>query len=119
MKRFVGPVSLFTVLASVAFAAPPMGDTQGRVESVAVDHNYQRDYNSFLIYMRSVENDRWGCLATDGYIRVKDNGVGVTPDNFKQIFSLAVAAQVAGKRLALSSAGSNPCVNVNGAWMLD
>lgn len=97
----------------------PTGDTQGRVEAVAVEHNYQRGYNSFVIYVADIENDRFGCFAANGYIRVKDSGIGVDQNNFKQLFAVALAAHAARATIALSSSGTDPCNNVNRAWMLN
>jgi hypothetical protein len=101
-----------------ALAAPPLGDIQGTVQSVVVDHNYQLGYNRFTIYFVQVENDRYGCLSS-GAVTVKDNALGVSPESFRQMFGLALSAQISGRRVGLSQAGSSPCVNVNGAWILD
>lgn len=118
MKRIYALIGV--VLAStVAISAPFTGDTQGKVETVLVDHNYQRGYNGFLVYLTNVENDRWGCIAATGYIRVKDNALGVDQNNFKQMFSVALAAQISGARVGMSSSGTDPCNSVNQLWMIN
>jgi hypothetical protein len=119
MKKLFGLVALGLLPALPTFAAVPTGDTQGRVQSVIVDHNAQRDYNSFLVFLSSPDNDRWDCISSKGYITVKSNSPGVTQDNYKQMFAVAIAAQASGKRLALSSSSADACNSVNQVWMID
>lgn len=93
----------------------PFGDTHGVVAAVTVDHSYNRDYDSFLIWFENTENDRWKCIENDGYIRVRTNGVGMNETNFKLMYSMALAALASEKKLAVSHSGSNPCINANGS----
>ncbi|TDF37377.1 hypothetical protein EYS14_14600 [Alteromonadaceae bacterium M269] len=115
MKKLI----LLIALTLPTFAnAVPTGDTQGKVSAVIVHHNFQRGYNSFSIWFNDIQNDRFNCLKDNGYITVRDNGVGVDAVNYQQMFSTALAAQTSGKTLALSSSGTSPCINVNSAWMM-
>jgi len=99
--------------------ALPIGDTQGKVVAVAVDHNYGKS-NSFLIWISDAEADRHNCISTNGYVRVKIDGIGVDETNYQQLFSLALSAQATGKKMALSGAsGTAPCENINSGWMLN
>lgn len=107
------------IMLTSSFAHARTGDTQGKVSAVIVDHNTNRTFNSFIVYFSAMDNDRWQCITNDGYIRVKSNGTGVDTVNYKQLFSVALAAQVSGKKLALDSNGTNPCGNVNTAWMVN
>ena len=115
MKKAILAMAL---TASTMTNALPLGDTQGKVVAVIIAHNFDRGYNSFNIWLEETDNDRFDCIKDQGYITVRDNGVGVDSVNFQQLFSTALAAQTSGKTLALSSAGTNPCINVNGGWML-
>ena len=108
------------VLAQAAVAVPlPVGDTQGAIRAVVIDHTAGRTYNSFLVFMTTVDNDRFTCIGTNGYITIKDNGIGVSPESYKQMFGVALTAQASGRRLAMSSSGADPCNNVNQMWMID
>lgn len=106
----------FVVAATTAAAAPPIGDSQGVVSAVRV-RPLSGSVQSFEVWFSQVQNDRWGCLA-GGSIVVYDNGYGVSAQSFKQIFAIALLAQQTGKPLALDSAGTNPCGNVNMGWMI-
>jgi hypothetical protein len=120
MRRLLLAIAACTAAVPIVLAVPlPLGDTQGVIKAVVTDHNVQRPYNSFLVFMTSMDNDRFGCIATNGYITVKDTGIGVSPESYRQMFGIALTAQASGRRLALSSSGADPCSNVNQVWMLD
>lgn len=104
--------------STLVHAAVPLGDTQGRVATVRIMRTLN-GVQSFQVWFSSVSNDRWGCIADDGYVVVAENGAGVTSDSYKALLAVSLAAQVSEKALALDSAGTNPCANVNMAWMVD
>lgn len=109
---------LLTFLAGSHTYALPQGDTSGTVSAVRVRNvNANEGIAAFEIWFNSVSRDRWGCLANDGYILVRQNGIGVNAESFQMMFSVALAAQTAGKKLVVDSSGTNPCLNVNNAWM--
>lgn len=113
-------IAVFVVLAVISLPSYclPVGDTKGNVTSVRVVHSgVNAGEASFQIFFENQTRDRWGCLASDGYILVRDGGLGVTPESFKMMFSVALAAQATGKVLAVDSSGTDPCINVNTAWM--
>lgn len=100
-------------------SALPLGDTQGKVTAVRVQPQMNGS-NSFQVWMTDVQNDRWGCLQTNGgYITVYDTGSGNTSESYMQLFAVALTAQRLGKVLALDSAGTAPCSNVNVGWMVN
>lgn len=115
MKVCLTGMSL-ALLAMVVNAAPPLGDTQGTVAAVRV-LPAAGAVKSFEVWFSQTQNDRWNCLS-QGRIVVYENGYGVTSESFKQMFSLAMLAQTSGKPLAFDSAGTNPCSNVNTAWVI-
>jgi hypothetical protein len=51
------------ILATPVFAAPPPADTQGRIQAVMANLNFNAGYDSFLVYIADVDQDRWGCIA--------------------------------------------------------
>jgi hypothetical protein len=108
---------LLLLFTPIANAVPP-GDTQGVVSAVRL-RQATGGTHSFEIWFSSTSRDRWGCIQSDGYILVSETAAGMTIDNYKRIFAIALAAQVAGKVLALDSAGTNPCTSANMAWMVD
>lgn len=116
MKSFLYGV-VFAVSTLPVIAAPPIGDTQGTVASVKV-RSASGTVNAFEVWFSQVQNDRWGCTG-QGFIVVYDNGYGVTPNIFKQMFALAMLAQASGKPLALDSAATNPCSNVNSVGVVN
>ncbi len=96
----------------------PVGDTKGNVKAVRVVHSAVNNGKaSFQIFFENPTRDRFQCLANDGYILVREDGVGVTLESFKMMFSIALAAQASGKVLAVDSSGTDPCINVNIAWI--
>ena len=98
----------------------PTADTMGKVTSVRVVHSgVNGGKSAFQIWFEDGTRDRWGCLALQSYILVREDGLGVTPDSFKMIFSVALAAQSTGKVLAVDSNGTDPCINANSAWMIN
>lgn len=109
---FILSVSLFS------HASVPAGDTSGTVEAVRVKHTGSGAL-SFQIWFSTHDQDRWECLKNDGYITVSDQAETVSIESLKLMFSVALAAQVSGKKLALDSSGTNPCVSVNQAWMIN
>jgi riboflavin synthase alpha subunit len=112
--------ALFSAYSSILYSATlPTGDTQGKIAAVVVDHNHARDYNSFRIWLENTENDRFNCIQENGYVTVRSNGVGVDDVNFQQIFSIALAAQASSRTISLAHSGTDACINVNGAWMLN
>lgn len=109
------------LLAAAIFSsnifATPTGDTSGKVTAVRTVNNTNKDYNSFQIWLTDVTNDRWDCIKDNGYIVVRDNTSSVNSESLKMMFSIALAAQTSGKMLNLDSSGTDPCGNVNQAWM--
>ena len=116
MKSWLCGLMLLSVCAGPT-SALPLGDTQGTVSAVRI-RPASGTVNSFEVWFSQVQNDRFGCLGGGGRIVVYDNGSGVTPESFKQMFAVALVAQTNGKTLALDSAGTNPCSNVNTAWVV-
>ena len=103
-------------IAPAQAAVPPLGDTQGIVAAVRI-RPAAGSVNSFEVWFSPTHNDRWSCLG-GGPIIVYENGIGVTPASYKQLFAIALLAQQTGKVLALDSSGTNPCSNVNTAWIV-
>jgi hypothetical protein len=109
--------ALLAMGISNSSTALPLGDTQGMVTAVRI-RPAAGTVNSFEVWFTQVQNDRWGCLG-NGYVVVYDNGLGISPESFKQIFVLATIAQTTGRPLALDSSGANPCTNVSMAWVVN
>jgi len=110
-------LTVILLLPIYSFAAPPTGDTQGKLSAVRILNSTDGN-NSFRLYYSKIDNDRWQCLQNNGYITVRDNGVGVTTESYKQIYSMALTALASGKTLALDSSGTSPCENVNSGMIL-
>ena len=117
MKQGTLAILLFSLSTNV-YCAPPTGDTQGVVEAVRVNSN-SSGVDSFRIYFSSIQNDRWNCLQTDGYLQVFSNGNGVSATSYSQMYSMALASMTSGKALALDSGASAPCANVSAAMIID
>lgn len=110
---------LFLLLLIPLFAAAvPAGDTQGIVSAVRIKP-VSGGVHSFEVWFSATTNDRWGCIQSTGYVVVTETAAAVTPDNYNRIFAVALAAQAAGKTLAMDSGATNPCTSVNMAWMVD
>lgn len=103
--------------AGISTAALPTGDTQGKVSAVRV-LNTSSGGNSFRVYFTSTTSDRFLCIQTNGYITVRENGLSVSPESYKYMYSMALAALTSGKALALDSSASEPCENVNASMMV-
>jgi len=116
MNRACVALAFMAATGSSIAAVPPLGDTQGIVAAVRVRYA-TGSVQSFEVWFSQTQNDRWGCLG-GGPIIVYDNGYGVTAQSYKQIFAIALMAQQTGKVLALDSSGTNPCSNVNTAWIV-
>jgi hypothetical protein len=114
-KRLAGILGFIPLLAS---AALPTGDTQGVVAAVRVMVP-SGGVHSFQVWFASASNDRWSCVQSNGYVIVSESTLGMTSENYKRIFAIALAAQASGKALALDSASTNPCTSANVAWMVD
>lgn len=114
MRRVLGLLLLVPLLAS----ALPTGDTQGIVAAVRIKSPVS-GVNSFEIWFSSTTNDRFGCIQSSGYVVVSEGTSQMTNDSFKLIFATALAAQSAGKPLALDSWSANPCESVINAWMVN
>lgn len=114
MKRLVGLLCSFPFIAY----ALPTGDTQGMVSAIRVLAPVG-GVNSFEVWFSSTSNDRFGCIQGSGYVLVSESTTSMTAQSFKQIFATALAAQAAGKPLALDSwSAGTPCNNVIIAWMV-
>lgn len=109
-------MAVLVAAVNAVAAVPPIGDTQGIVAAVRV-RPLAGTVQSFEVWFSQTQNDRWGCVG-GGPIIVYDNGYGMSPQSYKQIFALAVLAQQTGKALALDSAGTNPCSNVSLGWIV-
>jgi hypothetical protein len=111
-------------LGLVAFCAPlcatalPLADTQGTVSAVRVVSDLAGEA-AFQVWFSATTRDRFGCIATDGYITVRKANPSLSDENYNRIFAIALAAQSAGKPLALDSGGTDPCFNVSIGWMVD
>lgn len=114
MRRRIAVLALIPLAAN---AALPIGDTQGIVKSVRLG-NPAPGAHTFEIWFSSVENNRWNCFPNPGYVRVRENTPGMTPESFDRIFALALAAQASGQVLAVDS-GSDPCNNGMTAYIVD
>lgn len=108
---------LLSLSANFSVAAPPTGDTQGKVSAVRVQ-NTVSGTNSFRVYFSNIENDRFNCIQDDGYVTIKENGPFVSSESYKAMYSAAIAALASGKTLALDSPGTTPCDNANIAMLL-
>src|SRR5688572_2180820 len=118
-ERMKWKIPLLALAPLLANAALPVGDTQGTVKSVRF-LTPAEDAHSFEIWFDTpVENDRWSCVATSGYVKVREDGLAMTPDGFKFILSIALAAQLSRKVLAIDGGGSDPCNNSTSAYMVD
>jgi hypothetical protein len=109
--RFLNVLGFFMLLPSLAMALP-VGDTQGKVSAVRVLNNTSGS-NSLRVYFSTTTNDRFECVKNDGYITIRENGSNVTAVSYEHIYSMALTALASGSVLALDSAASSPCVNVN------
>jgi hypothetical protein len=111
-------ISIVLILITLPSYSLPTGDTVGKVTAVRVVHSgVNNGKASFQIFFENQTRDRFGCLASDGYILVREDGFGVTIESFKMMFSIALAAQASGKVLAVDSSGTDPCINANIVWM--
>lgn len=99
--------SLLLLLIPLLANAVPTGDTQGIVSAVRIRPAVS-GVHSFEVWFSATSNDRWGCIQSDGYVVVSETNAAMTTDNYKRIFAVALAAQAAGKTLALDS-GVNAC----------
>ena len=98
----------------------PGGDFQGKVKAVHITHNAGKDYNAFQIWFEAgFTADRENCIANNGYVTVKSNGVGVDDTNFNMLYSLALTAKASEKPIALSAAGPTFCDAVNSGYIID
>lgn len=114
MKRITYLLLLLPLLAN----ALPTGDTQGIVSAVRVKAAVNGAH-AFEVWFAATSNDRFGCIQNDGYVVVSETASAMTPDNYKRIFAIALAAQAAGRTLAVDSGGTNPCESVIVAWMVN
>ena len=113
-------IFLSAIFISISTYSLPVGDTRGNVIAIRVLHaNANAGKSSFQIWFDNETHDRWGCIAGNGYVVVREDGEAVTPESYKMLFSTALAAQAAGKILVVDSASSsaNPCINANTAWI--
>ena len=116
--RLIAAFVLFWIHAgSVVAMDPGSGDTQGVIAVVKL-LPVSGGVSSFQVWFESVSHDRWNCVRDTGYITVSESAPGMSADHFKRLFALALAAQVAGKRIALDSAGSNPCASAVMGWIV-
>jgi hypothetical protein len=115
MKWKILPLTLASLIVN---AALPVGDTQGTVKAVRT-LTPAAGAHSFEIWFVAAQNDRWGCVQNPGYVRVRENGPSMTSEGFKHIFAIALAAQAAGKVLAVDSNGVDPCNSGVSAYMVD
>lgn len=106
------------LLPSIASASIPLGDTQGIVSAITVDHSHDRSYDSFMVHFESIQNDRFNCIKDDGYVRFRSNGVGMNERNFQLMYSMVLSALASEKTLSISHSGTNPCINANGTRIL-
>ena len=111
-------VLLVSIMSFSANAEVPAGDTSGKVAAVYIENNLS-GHDAFKIYFSSTSSDRWKCIENDGYIKVRSNGIGVSSDSYKMMFSMAMAAQASNKTLTVNSAGSDPCINANNTMIHD
>ena len=117
-------MKLVLFISAILFSLPgyalPTGDTVGNVEAVRVVHSgVNAGKSSFQIWFKNETRDRWGCLANDGHILIREDGAGVTLESYKLLFSTALTAQSTGKVLAVDSSGTSPCINANSAWIIN
>lgn len=117
MKRIIY-LSLCLVPMLVS-AALPVGDTQGIVTAVRVKIPVSNVHSFEIWFAAAPTNDRWACVAANGWVLIKEDAYGMTLENYKRIFALALAAQASGKEFAIDSPSSSPCVNGNTAWMVN
>lgn len=114
----VKSLGLFLLSVPLSATALPLADTQGRVAAVRVVSD-QSGGAAFEVWFSSTTRDRYGCLAANGYITVREANFTSSPENYSRIFAIALASQAAGKELALDSSGTDPCFQVSIAWMVD
>jgi hypothetical protein len=117
MKRTI--YLLLCLVPMLVSAALPIGDTQGIVTAVRVKLPVGNVHSFEVWFAAAPTNDRWACVAANGWVLVKEDSPGMTLDNYKRIFALALTAQASGKELAIDSAASSPCVNGIVAWMVN
>ena len=121
MKRLF--VFIFVVLIYPAQClALPVGDTQGFVKAVRVLGDDESGNHRIQIWFETTgyDNDRWGCITSNsGLVLVSTAAPYTSPTVVKMILSVAMTAQVTGKKLALDSTANNSCNTGVYAWILD
>jgi hypothetical protein len=113
--KFLGLALLCAPLSAIAL---PTADTQGTVSAVRVVLD-QVGEAAFQIWFSATTRDRYSCISADGYVTVRKATTILSDENYDRIFAIALAAQASGKELALDSGGTDPCVNVVVAWMVN
>src|SRR5687768_13382164 len=96
IERINQPMWMLMLLLTATANAVPPGDTQGVGSAVRL-RPAVGGAHSFEVWFSSTSHDRWGCIQADGYIVVNEAAAGMTVDNYKRIFAIALAAQAAGK----------------------
>ena len=110
-------ILFFSAFSSSAVNANFTGDTQGKIDRIAIQP-VSGGVHSMLVYFSNNENDRYACIANQGYMYVSTANPAVNLDHFNMMLSLAMAAQISGRSFAIDSPQSDPCNSGNMAWLL-
>jgi hypothetical protein len=111
-------LGLALLCVPLSAAALPLADTQGTVSAVRIVSDLVGEA-AFEVWFSSTTRDRFNCILANGYITVRKATSSLSDENYNRIFAIALAAQASGKELALDSAGTDPCISVNLAWMVN
>ena len=117
LRRWIIGLMLLASITATTVDATPIGDSQGKVSAVTT-LPLLGGAERIRIYFSSIENDRYGCLANQGFVEVTTASGYVTSTILNRIFALAVTAHATGKSFAIDSPGFNPCSEGNMAWLL-
>ena len=115
MKRKFLIAFFLSCVSFASHAVLPTPDLVGVIQFVRVLSS-SNGVNYFQVYFKSVENNRYGCIDGNNSIVVSTDSDLVNTTQFNQIFTIALSAQVQGKRVALDT--GNDC-KPHTAWMLD
>ncbi len=117
MKKKLMMIVLCLVIFPVLSHGITTGDTQGNVIAAKVIGE-QNDIQTIEIWFSNPVNDRWGCIANPGYIRISDAHPKISSKALSMMMSVALTAQTTGKQLAVDSSGTDQCNSGVHVWMV-
>jgi hypothetical protein len=95
-----------------------LGDTQGYVDKIVV--NLDSGGTTIRVYFSSVQNDRWGCSASPGYVEMTTRSQYVSVAAIAMMYDTLMTAKQNNKPVGIDSPGGGviSCYQANTVWVV-